>query len=163
MRLGAVTGARWDEISFDHATWTVPGKRMKRRGAAVGEPHVVPLSKQAMALLNDLKAHRSGPFVFFGQDMRHPISDRAVQDQCERVTARSASPHGWRSTFRTWCGEHGVDREVAEAAIAHKVKGVEGRYQRGTMIGLRRPVMQDWADFCDGKSADNVVALGRRA
>jgi hypothetical protein len=67
------------------------------------------------------------------------------------VTDGDATTHGFRSTFRSWCAAEGVPREVAELAIAHKVRGVEGRYQRDPMVERRRPVMQAWSDFLDGK------------
>ena len=55
--------------------------------------------------------------------------------------------HGMRSAFRSWAAEQGVDRETAEAALAHTVKGVEGAYQRSDLFERRRALMQDWADY----------------
>jgi hypothetical protein len=73
------------------------------------------------------------------------------------VTDNAGTNHGWRSTFRSWCAADGVPREVAEAAIAHTVGGVEGRYQRDNMVERRRPVMQDWADYVTGASGGATV------
>jgi hypothetical protein len=70
--------------------------------------------------------------------------------------------HGWRSTFRSWCGDHAIDREAAEAALGHKIPGVEGVYLRSSMIARRRPVMQRWADYLTGEDA-NVVAFGGKS
>ena len=57
-------------------------------------------------------------------------------------------PHGMRSTFRDWCSETGVQREVAEAALAHVVKSkVEAAYARSDLLERRREVMQAWADY----------------
>jgi hypothetical protein len=62
--------------------------------------------------------------------------------------------------FRSWCGANGVDREVAEAALAHTVGGVEGAYHRDPMVERRRPVMQAWADYvCDATKTDKVVPI----
>jgi len=150
-RLTEARAARWDEIDFDKALWSVPKGRMKMR-----ETHDVPLSRQALALLESLKAVRTGPLVFFGRG-RGPITRHACWMQCLRATGDMGSPHGWRATFRTWCADNGVDREVAESALAHKLSGVEGAYNRATMIERRRPVMQAWSDHCDGESATATV------
>ncbi|HHZ7690283.1 TPA: tyrosine-type recombinase/integrase, partial [Morganella morganii] len=61
---------------------------------------------------------------------------------------RTATAHGFRSTFRDWCSEHGVPRDLAERALAHTVKNkVEAAYHRTDLLQQRRPVMQQWADF----------------
>ena len=60
-------------------------------------------------------------------------------------------PHGFRSSFRDWCGERGVAREVAEACLAHQVKNeVEAAYARSDLLERRRQVMQLWADYVTG-------------
>ena len=69
-------------------------------------------------------------------------------------------PHGFRSSFRDWCAETGKAREVAEAALAHTVGGVEGAYFRSDLFERRRLVMQGWADFLTGAAA-KVVRLRR--
>ena len=55
--------------------------------------------------------------------------------------------HGFRSSFRDWCAETGVDRALAESALGHVVGGVEGAYLRSALIERRRPLMQAWADY----------------
>ena len=74
-----------------------------------------------------------------------------------------ATPHGFRSSFRDWCGnETNFPREIAEAALAHAVgDAVERAYRRGDALEKRRALMESWADYCDGKS--NVVALAKIA
>lgn len=60
-------------------------------------------------------------------------------------------PHGFRTSFRAWCGDTGVDREVAEAALAHVVRNkVEATYARGTLFERRREVMEAWAIYVAG-------------
>jgi hypothetical protein len=76
---------------------------------------------------------------------------------CLRITEDKGSPHGWRATFRSWCADNGIPREVAERALAHALGGVEAAYNRAAMVERGRPVMQAWADHCDGKDADNVA------
>jgi integrase len=162
-RISEAAGARWGEI--EGATWTVPKGRMNPRGRGKPrEAHVVPLSRQAVELLDGMLKHKVRDVVFPRPDapvFPRPDGAPVARMQCSRVSAAvtdgKASPHGWRSTFRTWCADHGVDREAAEAALAHKIGGVEGRYNRAAMIGRRRPVMQAWADHLDGHGADTKV------
>ena len=69
---------------------------------------------------------------------------------------------GFRSTFRDWCGDQGVQREIAEAALGHVVPEVEGDYRRRDALTLRRQLMQKWADFVDQPWQDsaNVIRIG---
>ena len=159
VRISEAREATWSEFDFDTATWSIPKGRMKMR-----EEHVVPMSRQALALLDGLKASWIGPLVFYGRSQCEPVSRMQCWRQCVRVTEGRGSPHGWRATFRSWCADNGVDREAAESALAHSVSGVEGAYQRASMIKRRRPVMQAWADHCDGVSGEaKVVPLrGKR-
>jgi integrase len=146
-RISEACGAQWSEIDFDKAQWTIPSGRMKTRDG----PHVVPLSKQALDLLRDLFKHRTGDCVFPGQVDGQPIRRMQAWRVTVAVTDGKASPHGARSTFRSWCAAHGIDRELAEISLAHAVGGVEGRYQRDRMIERRRPIMQSYTDYLEGK------------
>jgi integrase len=162
-RLSEAREARWSEISFDKALWIIPAERMKLR-----VEHRVPLSRQALAILAELETHRTrSPFVFPGNEAREgktrAIGRMAVWMLCGRVTEGRASPHGFRSTFRDWCGDNGKPREHAERALAHKFgSAVEAAYARSALLSQRMPLMQEWADFAcgDGERADsNVVPL----
>lgn len=88
---------------------------------------------------SELAERRVGNFVFIGLRGGKPPSRMAVWTQCRRATGDEASPHGFRSSFRSWCADNGVPRDVAEAALAHVVKGVEGSYQRSDLLERRRP------------------------
>ena len=55
--------------------------------------------------------------------------------------------HGFRSSFRDWCGENNTPREIAEASLAHTVPGVEGAYFRSDLLDPRRKLMDDWATY----------------
>ena len=129
-RVSEACEARWSEISFDKAIWSIPAERMK-----AGVTHDIPLSRQALAILAELKAHRTlSPFVFPGYEARQGISHIKSEGQpralgrmavwmlCRRVTEDRASPHGFRSTFRDRRGESGKPREHAERAIAHRIR-----------------------------------------
>jgi integrase len=162
-RISEACEARWSEISFDKAVWAIPVERMK-----AGVRHDVPLSRQALAILAELKTHRTkSPFVFPGHDARdgetRAIGRMAVWSLCGRVTEGKASPHGFRSTYRDWCGDNGKPREHAERALAHRFGDrTEAAYARSALLEQRRPLMQAWADHVCGdaaEAADNVVAM----
>jgi integrase len=162
-RVSEAREARWSEISFDKALWIIPAERMKRR-----VEHRVPLSRQALAILAELKTHRTrSPFVFPGNDAREgktrAIGRMAVWMLCGRVTEGAASPHGFRSTFYDWAADKGIADEVTDVCLAHLVGDKTKRaYLRTTMMDRRRAAMQDWADYACGdgeRAADNVVPL----
>lgn len=153
--------ATWAEIDLDKAEWTIPAARMK-----MGRPLRVPLSSQAVALLSALPRTGASDYVFFGNDpTRHITPDfqrvrKAMGRQGEITT------HGFRSTFRDWVAEQTSYPDVlAEKALAHKdANTVQAAYRRTDMYEKRRPMMQAWADYCDGASdGGKVVAIrGKR-
>jgi integrase len=143
-RSGEVLNARWDEIDGD--LWSIPAARTKTR-----RPHKVPLSPEARSLLDRLHNIRRPPFIFFGQRNGRPLSGMAMLMLLRRLKRTDITVHGFRSTFRSWCADHGHDRELAEAALAHVAEGVEPIYQRSDMIERRRKLMSAWAAFCHGR------------
>ena len=80
-----------------------------------------------------------------------------------RLKATNLTVHGFRSSFRDWCGdETSFPREIAEAALAHKVGNeVERAYRRSDALEKRRKLMQAWSDYCSKPQTDNVVNLKR--
>jgi integrase len=103
-----------------------------------------------------------GELLFSGRRDGRPVSRMAVWAQCQRSTGGKASPHGFRATFRSWCADHAVEFELAESALAHVAGGVVEAYQRSGLVARRRPLMQAWADFLDGKAKDadaEIVSL----
>ena len=143
-RNGEARFAAPDEFDFDGALWRVPAKRMKRN-----LPHTVPLSDAALAIVQARDLAR--PLVFEGYK-RRPLSDATVRKAIRSAGFPTATAHGLRSTFRDWCGETGVSRELAELALSHAVGGeVERAYRRRTAIERRREVMQHWADYLLGR------------
>ena len=158
-RSGEVLGARWDEIDLDRRIWTVPAVRMKD-----AREHRVPLSRRALAILTRLAAARIGEFIFPGQEPNRPLSARTMGMLMDRMGASDVTVHGFRSSFRDWCGEVTTfQREVAEAALAH-VSGdaVERAYRRGDALEKRRELMEAWATFCEPKPG-NVVPIRRQS
>ena len=140
-RSAEVTGAQWTEIDLDAMTWTIPAERYK-----TGLEHVVPLSRRAAETLKRAEGYRDTTGLVFaaarGGQMQRPILTRVLGK-----LDKNATVHGFRSSFRDWCAETGVDRALAESALGHVVGGVEGAYLRSTLTERRRPVMQAWADY----------------
>ena len=155
-RSGEVLGAQWSEIDFDRAIWTVPAERMKAK-----ETHRVPLSDRAIEILQALHETRISDFVFPGQRPNRPLSAMSMPMLLRRLKVEGATVHGFRSSFRDWCGEEThFPREIAEAALAHKVGNeVERAYRRGDALEKRRHLMQAWADFITDRAPGNVVAM----
>jgi integrase len=141
-RSGEVRGATWAEIDLDAKVWTVPASRTKQ-----SREHRVPLSNDAVKLLNDLP-RPAGCELVFPSTTDRPLSDMTISAVCRRM-AVPAVPHGFRSTFRDWCGERtAFAREVAEAALGHAVGNeVEAAYRRGDALEKRRKLMDAWAGF----------------
>jgi integrase len=123
----------------------------------------VPLSAQALAILDSVKPlRRPDGFVFPGDIDEWPITNMAMLMCLRRLKGKQAATvHGFRSSFRDWCADHGVPRELAEACLAHVAGGVERAYYRSDVIDLRRDLMQRWADHClpPGGLGANVVPL----
>ena len=122
-----------------------------------GREHVVPLSEPAIALLRKLAAVRLGDFVFPGQAADRPLSNMVMHMTLRRMKV-DVTPHGFRSTFRTWISEKtSFPPEVAEAALAHtQGDKVVAAYQRGSMFDKRREVMAAWASFIEGHGSGVV-------
>ncbi len=146
-RSGEVFGARWEEFDPEFKVWTVPATRMKAR-----KEHRVPLSDEAAQIIKARKEVMSGEYVFPGVDLNKPISNMTMAKALKKV-ASGVTVHGMRSAFRDWAGDcTSYPREVAEAALAHKVgDAVEQAYRRSDALEKRRALMVDWADYCAGK------------
>jgi integrase len=143
-RTGEVIGAKWSEIDLKACVWVIPGDRMKG-----GREHRVPLSEPAMAILKHMAMGREADHVF-PRDRRDMLSNMAMDMLLRRMGRDDVTVHGFRSTFRDWCGEAtAFQREIAEAALAHVVgDGTERAYRRGDALDKRRQLMNAWAGFC---------------
>lgn len=165
VRSGEVRGAIWDEVDFDAARWSIPAERMKMKRA-----HIVPLSSDALQLLQDLP--RLGDYIFTAprggmlSDMTLSAGMRRIHDDdglgfVDPESGDRAVPHGLRSTFRMWAGQRGYNREHAELALAHQIgNAVEQAYQRDSYVEQRRPMMQAWADYLQAREAKAVKLHG---
>jgi integrase len=153
-RTGETLGARWSEIDLEGRTWTIPPQRMKGR-----MEHTVPLSERAIEILTALMEVKESDHVFPGRS-RGCLNPIALQTLMRRMRP-GYTVHGFRSSFRDWCGDVAdVPREIAEAALAHVVGGTEGAYRRGTALGRRRVLTEQWSAHCTAEQpASNLVAL----
>ena len=161
-RSGEVLGATWDETDFRTRTWTIPPARLKT-GRKTRKPHVVPLSSRAMAILQELRTISTSEFVFPSRIGGQPLRANALRMLLRDLGYAGLTVHGFRSTFRDWCGdETNFPREVAEQALGHAVRGVEGDYRRMDALSKRRLLMDAWAAYCKsspGSSAPNVLTF----
>ncbi len=142
VRSGEARLATWNEIDLPTATWTIPGQRTK-----TGKPHRVPLSTTALQILD--QAHRQLPNptgLIFPSPTGRPLSDATMSKLCKENNI-GCVPHGMRSSFRDWCSETRIPREIAEQALGHTVKGVEAAYARSDLLKIRQPLMQQWAEY----------------
>lgn len=156
-RVDAAAGARGEEFDVGKKIWTIPASRMKRRGKRKAIGFRVPLSEAAIAVVEHTGV-RSG--LLFPQ-----ASDKTVAAAHGR---EDITTHGFRSTFRDWCGEQTTfAREVVEMAMSHAcADATEEAYFRSDLIDRRRPLMEAWAMHCltpwsEPKDGDNVVELRR--
>jgi integrase len=159
-RTSEVIGARWDEINFAERLWTVPADRMK-----AAKEHRVPLSKQALGVLEQMAAIRQSEFVFAGDRTGRPISNMAMLMLLRRMGRGDLTTHGFRSTFRDWAAERThFPAEVAEIALAHTVSDkIEAAYRRGDLFEKRRQLAEAWGRYCTApaKTVGRVVSFQR--
>ena len=141
-RSGEVRRARWPEFDLKSKIWTIPEERTKS-----GREHRVPLSSGALKVLEQAKAHGAGTDLVFPGLRGRRLGDATLSLLLRRLEMPCV-PHGMRSSFRDWCSETGVAREVAEASLAHVVKNqVEAAYARSDLLELRREAMEAWSDY----------------
>jgi integrase len=154
-----VLDARWPEIDFANALWTIPPTRMK-----AGVAHQVPLCKRALEILDGIKKYQTSDnaFIFPGYIEGRPLSDTQPLLTMRRL-GFDFTTHGFRSSFRDWCGDctH-YPREVVEAALAHTIGDqTEASYRRGHALEKRRELMNAWCSYLAEKPA-NVTQMGAR-
>lgn len=167
VRPGELRHAEWSEFDLDAAEWRIPSNRIKRtkQEKASGAPHIVPLSRQALAILEDLKPYSGqGRYVFPSLRTRErPMSDNAILSALRRMgfPKEEMTGHGFRAMARTLLAERlGLDDAVIEAQLAHAVRDSLGRaYNRTDFMEQRREMMQAWADYLDKLRASKISSL----
>ncbi len=133
--------AEWDEIDLREKIFSVPPERRKDKRAY---PHRVPLSSQAIALLDTIP--RDSEAVFAGKRSKF-MSLETPRLMLIKIIGRKVTMHGCRSTFSDWCAETGKDETLREKALMHTTgTEVVQAYQRSDLLERRRKLMQEWAD-----------------
>ena len=165
-RPGELRAMRWADVDLQAAEWRYTVSKTQT-------DHVVPLSQQAVAILQDLQpltAHLAGGYVFpGGRSSLRPLSDAAINAGLRRLgidTRTELTGHGWRAVARTLLHERlGYDPHIIEHQLAHAVPDALGNaYNRTKFLKERKAMMQRWADYLDTlrKGAD-VVPFQRPA
>lgn len=154
-RPSEASGARWSEIDIENELWNIPAERMKKR-----RPHSIPLSKQALAILETLKpisGHRE--FLFTSNtDYSQPMNSQTANMAIKRMGfGGKLVAHGLRSIASTALNEHGFNPEVIEAALAHVDKDqVRSAYNRAEYIDKRRVMMAWWSEYIENAASNKI-------
>ena len=164
-RPGELRAAEWSEINFDDFIWEIPAERMKMK-----QPHIVPLSRQAIAILKELQ-----PLTGYGRYLfpchRSPLrcmSNNALNAGLRRLgfTKEEATAHGFRASARTILDEVlKVRPDFIEHQLSHSVRDALGTaYNRTSHLDERKKMMQTWADYLDNlKTVAKVIHLPERS
>jgi len=154
VRPGELRGAEWSEFDLEGAEWRIPAVRMK-----MGEQHIVPLSRQAVAILRELQILTGGGRYVFPSllSAERPMSDNTISAALRRLgyTSDEQTGHGFRSMASTLLNEQGFPPDVIELQLAHGERNkVRAAYNRAQRLGERRKMMQEWGDFLDALRGD---------
>lgn len=165
VRPGELRHAEWAEIDLDEAVWNIPAHKMKMK-----EPHLVPLSNQAVEILRELQPLTgAGRYVFpSARSFARPMSNNAILAALRRMgfSKDEMTGHGFRAMARTILDEVlQVRPDFIEHQLAHAVRDPNGRaYNRTAHLAERRKMMQLWADYLDGlRVGATVIPIQRKA
>lgn len=140
-RSGEVRNATWDEINTGQRSRSIPAERTR-----TGRPHSVPLSDAAGSVLDESHSHTAGRGLVF-PSIRGKVRTSDGLAKLLKEHSIDCVPHGFRASFRNWCAETGIAREVAERALGHAVRNrTEAAYSRTGLLQRRRQLMTDWAE-----------------
>ena len=147
-RPGELRGARWDEIDEPASLWRIPASRMK-----MGTEHLVPLSRQALGLLQTMQRLGGSSELVFPSPFYpgKPLSDGTLNSALARLGYKGiATAHGFRTLFSTCSNEAGWSSDVIERQLAHEERNeVRAAYNRAHRLSDRKKLMQWWADRLD--------------
>lgn len=146
-RPNEANNATWSEIDFNNKLWGIPPERMKGK-----REHVIPLSSQAMDVLNTMREIKIGEYIFYGaHSPNKPITKEAKTLAINRSQFKGkATSHGFRSMCSTLLNENGFNPDIIEAALSHKSgNAVRDIYNRTTYLEQRREMMQWLGNFIE--------------
>lgn len=148
LRVTELTGLKWFEVDFDNRVLRISAERMKMK-----REHITPLSRQALAILNDQREHHTGGDYVFPSTLSRtrPITGETLLAGMRRqgIDKTEFTNHGWRHTASTVLHEAGYTPQAIEAQLAHIVKGVAGVYNKALHLEERASMMQAWADWLE--------------
>lgn len=153
LRPKEAVNAEWSEIDFDNKLWNIPKEKMKGQ-ADKKRPHTVPLSSQAIQLLEVMKLFsENSSFVFAGRSSKNqPMNKATVNVALKRIGYKDKlTAHGIRAFIKTFLASHKVERNVSETILSHLLEGgddLENTYNRYNYLEERKPVMQLIGDYC---------------
>lgn len=158
VRTGELRKARWEEIDFEKREWRIPAERMKMR-----EPHIVPLSTQAITILKELEPI-SGSKEHIFPNRNNPmtyISENTFLRTIKRMGYhKRTTGHGFRATASTVLNEHSFPSDIIELQLAHSERDkVRASYNHAKRLPERRTMMQWWADYLGSLVRDDNVTV----
>jgi integrase len=172
-RPGELRAAEWAEFDLGAAEWRIPAARQKLKKAAKENPrtppHIVPLSKQAVAILRELyRLTGRGRYLFPGVRTRQrPMSDNTVNAALRRLgyTTEQMTGHGFRHMASTRLNELGWNPDAIERQLSHRDPNeIRGTYNQAQYLGERKKMMQAWADYLDAlRTGAKVVPIRCKA
>ena len=161
VRTNELIGAEWSELDLDSAVWIIPATRMKMR-----TEHVVPLSRQAIEVLREIRAIGcSSRYIFPGRYPDKPISNNTMLFALYRLGYKGKmTGHGFRAVASTILNEAGFRADVIERQLAHCERNeIRGAYNRAEYLAERRKMMQQWANMLDALAQGaQVIPLQRK-
>ncbi len=165
LRLLILTGVRscplrfLTEAQIEGDIWTIPGEAMKGRKDATAD-YRVPLSSEALAVLEQAKRHARDGFMF--PSIRKGVISDATMSRLMERRKMEARPHGFRSSLRDWIAETtDTPHEIAETCLGHTVGGsVERAYRRTDYLEQRRVLMERWAKHVMGQHGQILRLVG---
>jgi len=164
VRPGELRHAEWSEIDTEAAEWRIPAHKMKMRS-----PHIVPLSRQVLSVLEGLRPLTGvGGYLFPSErTIERPMSENTVNAALRRLgySKEEMTGHGFRSLASTLLNEQGWNRDAIERQLAHAERnGVRAAYNYAEFLPERRKMMQAWADYLDAlREGGKVVPIFRTA
>jgi integrase len=158
VRTTELRAAQWSEIDWEKGEWRIPAERMKMK-----EQHVVPLARQALAALQELRKHTGDQqYVFLNTYNRRTfMSENTMLYALYRMGYHSRTTgHGFRSTASTILNENGFRADVIERQLAHNERNpVRAAYNHAQYLAERRQMMQWWADYLEDVATKSGVRL----
>lgn len=148
VRTAELINMEWNEIDFDNHLWRIPAYKMK-----MALPHIVPLSRQAVELIESLRPITGNKqFVFYNHSKAKPLSNNALLSAIRTMGYMGKmTGHGFRGLASTTLHEKGYMHDAIEIQLAHTVgNSVSQAYNHAQHVDYRRKMMQEWADFIDG-------------